>query len=132
MMRLMSQNPQAGVETLIQLTRLGIPVTENSLFQMEAYKNLQHQMTQGLLEIADALPETLSQLASSGKAEEGIVLCREFLALLTGENGGEDVSAPGEVVPEKVLPDMDTQSVREGVAGAPETIFEKTLSLIHI
>ena len=126
MMRLMSQNPQAGVETLIQLTRLGIPVTENSLFQMEAYKNLQHQMTQGLLEIVDALPETLSQLASSGKAEEGIVLCREFLALLTGENGGEDVSAPGEVVPEKVLPDMDTQSVREGVAGAPETIFEKT------
>ena len=38
MMRTVNLNPQADVETLVQLTRLGIPVTENNIFQMKHIK----------------------------------------------------------------------------------------------
>ncbi|MBD5500478.1 MAG: flagellar hook-length control protein FliK [Lachnospiraceae bacterium] len=82
MMRAVNLNPDANVETVVQLSRLGIPVTENNIFQMEAYKNYQHQMTEGLLEIADALTDTLAEMTSAGDIQGGIDLYREVLLML--------------------------------------------------
>lgn len=83
MMRAANLNPEANVETIVQLSRLGIPVTENNIFQMEAYKNYQHQMTESLFEIADALTDTLMEMSSAGDIQGGIDLYREVLLLLT-------------------------------------------------
>lgn len=82
MMRAVNLNPGANVETIVQLTRLGIPVTENNIFQMEAYKNYQHQMTEGLLEIADALSDTLAEMTQAGDIQGGADLYREVLMML--------------------------------------------------
>lgn len=88
MMRTVNLNPQADVETLVQLTRLGIPVTENNIFQMEAYKNYEHQMTEGLLAIADALADSISEMTASGDVQGGIELYKEMISLLTQQEDG--------------------------------------------
>lgn len=122
MMRLMGQNPQAGLETLVQLNRLGLPVTENNIFQMEAYKSLEHQMTEGLRDIADALGETFTQMVSSGNAEEGVALYREIFTFLAGEADME--SAPGGTGGAQGVP------AQEGTALKPDIseLFSEILS----
>lgn len=89
MMRMVNLNPNASVETLVQLQRLGIPVTENNIFQMEAYKNYEHQITEGLLEIADALTDTMAEMTAAGDVQGSIQLYREVISLLTEQMGGE-------------------------------------------
>lgn len=118
MMRIVNLNPGANVETMVQLSRLGIPVTENNIFQMEAYKNYEHQMTEGLLEIADALTETLSEMTASGDIQGGIQLYREVISLLTEQSQTEQ-SQTGQLqaeqpVKEQILPD---QAVKTDDAG---------------
>ena len=94
MMRSVNLNPGANMDTLVQLERLQIPITEDSIFQMEAYKNYEHQMTESLLSIADALTETVQGMAAEGNMAEGITLYKEIFALLTEQakelTGGAD------------------------------------------
>lgn len=96
MMRLAAMFPRADMETLVQLTRLGIPVTEDNLFQMEAYKNYEHQMSQGLMNIADAMPKTLHGMILQGDMDGGIALFKEVLSLLTGQDAEGTVSLSGQ------------------------------------
>ena len=93
MLRVVSANPEANVETVVQLSRLEIPVTENTLFQMEAYKNLEHQITDGIFEIADALQNTAAVMINDGDAEGAVSLYREILSLLSE---GESVQPQAE------------------------------------
>lgn len=86
MMRAVYLNPDADVETLVQLTKLNLPITEDNIFQLEAYKGYRHQLTEGLLTIADSLSETLSEMTTQGSLEEGIALYREVLSLWEGED----------------------------------------------
>lgn len=88
MMRIVNLNPGKEMETMVQLTRLQIPVTEDSIFQMDAYKNYQHQMSDALITIADTLPETLQQMVSEGNSQGGITLYKEIITMLSGENDG--------------------------------------------
>lgn len=90
MIRMINLNPQAELETLVQLTRLQIPITEESIFQFQAYKNYEHQLSEGLLQIADSLTETVQGFMGEGNTEAGLALYKEIFTLLTGgenENG---------------------------------------------
>jgi len=135
MMRIVNLNPGANVETMVQLSRLGIPVTENNIFQMEAYKNYEHQMTEGLLEIADALTETLSEMTASGDIQGGIQLYREVISLLTEQSQTEQ-SQTGQLqaeqpVKEQILPD---QAVKTDDAGKvlQDMQLSNTDTLMHM
>ena len=112
MLRVVSANPEANVETMVQLSRLEIPVTENTLFQMEAYKNLEHQITDGIFEIADALQNTAAVMINDGDAEGAVSLYREILSLLS-EGESVQPQAEGEAQISVGLPSEETLPLKE-------------------
>lgn len=112
MLRVVSANPEANVETVVQLSRLEIPVTENTLFQMEAYKNLEHQITDGIFEIADALQNTAAVMINDGDAEGAVSLYREILSLLS-EGESVQPQAEGEAQISVGLPSEEALLLRE-------------------
>lgn len=112
MLRVVSANPEANVETVVQLSRLEIPVTENTLFQMEAYKNLEHQITDGIFEIADALQNTAAVMINDGDAEGAVSLYREILSLLS-EGESVQPQAEGEVQISVGLPSEEALPLKE-------------------
>ena len=114
MLRVVSANPEANVETVVQLSRLEIPVTENTLFQMEAYKNLEHQITDGIFEIADALQNTAAVMINDGDAEGAVSLYREILSLLS-EGESVQPQAEGEAQISVGLPLEETLPLKEAV-----------------
>lgn len=112
MLRVVSANPEANVETVVQLSRLEIPVTENTLFQMEAYKNLEHQITDGIFEIADALQNTAAVMINDGDAEGAVSLYREILSLLS-EGESVQPQAEGEAQISAALPSEEALPLKE-------------------
>lgn len=72
MNRLINSNPQADIQTLVQMQRLSLPVTPENIFQFEAYKNYQHQLSGSLMEIADAFTQTFQEITGSGNMAEGL------------------------------------------------------------
>lgn len=91
MIRLVNLNPQAELETLVQLSRLHIPVTEDTVFQFQAYKNYEHQISESLLQIADSLTDTVQGMLSEGMTEDGFALYKDVLSLLSGKTAEDSV-----------------------------------------
>lgn len=78
MNRLVNANPQANIQTLVQMQRLSLPVTPENIFQFEAYKNYQHQLSGSLMEIADAFTQTFQEITGNGDMSQGISAGLEF------------------------------------------------------
>lgn len=76
--REMIHRPAGQISDLVDLHRLGLPVTEDNLNQIGSYKNLTHQLMSGLEETSANLFETLAQL----REEEPFVATELFQAVL--------------------------------------------------
>lgn len=84
MNRIVNANPEANIQTLVQMNRLQIPVTAENIFQFEAYKNYEHQISNSLTDIADAFSQTFRQITGSGNHTEGLRFYGQVMDILTG------------------------------------------------
>lgn len=93
MNRLINANPQVSMETLVQMQRMNLPITKDTIFQFEAYKNYQHQLSESLSDIADAFTQSFQEMTGSGELSQGINFYKNVLGILTegaGEAAGEE------------------------------------------
>lgn len=81
------------ISDLIDLHKLGLPVTEENLVQMESYKNLTHQLSSGLADATQALLDALGQM-QEGDSQGAAALYLELTALL----GEEGAAGTGEAI----------------------------------
>lgn len=81
--------PEAELYDVVDLHRLKLPVTEDNLKQVAAYKNLTHQLTEGMGEVVSSLSDTIQNMVSQGNVREAAGLYLELLNLVTGEAGAE-------------------------------------------
>lgn len=136
--RLTLQNPAASMDDLIKLTKLQLPVNDNSIIQLQNYQNMEHRLLDGIREASDEilrLYDTLTgkadvqgnqttsanavsdaaQGAVPGQAaalENGGKFMEQVLVLLAGEEGsGEIQTAPNGNNPATIL-----QEGQEGLA----------------
>ena len=92
--------PQAEVSDVVNLHRLGLPVNETNVNQMISYRNLTHQILDGMESILETLPETLENLAQGGDLSGLAEMYRELFAL--AREGAEEGMQP---LPEGALPE---------------------------
>lgn len=71
--------PQASVENLVQMERLGIPVTEENIAQFEAYKNYEHKLSDGIKQMLGELPQALSDAFLQGGGKGGLSFIYQLL-----------------------------------------------------
>lgn len=90
MYREMISLPSGQISDLVDLHRLGLPVTEENLTQMSSYKNLTHQLTSGLTDTAGALMETIAGMQEDGNSQEAAKLYLELASLLEEAEPGVD------------------------------------------
>lgn len=90
MNRLINSNPQADIQTLVQMQRLSLPVTPENIFQFEAYKNYQHQLSDSLMEIADAFTQTFQEITGNGNMAEGLEFYKNVVSTFLEETPGTD------------------------------------------
>lgn len=93
--RLMAEFPQQSPAVLVQMTRLGLPVTELTLEQFDAYRNAQHQLLGSAETIMDELPQVFAQLLAEGRTAQAFRFYETVLELFT-EGGAESAAAAGD------------------------------------
>lgn len=91
--REISGYPQAQISDIINLHRLQMPVNEANINQMTSYRNLTHQLTQGMDAILEALPEAFDSMMAEGDTAGAVKLYQEVLQLVQ-ETG--DMAVSGE------------------------------------
>lgn len=83
--RLMMEFPTQNPATLIQMTRLGLPVTEMNIEQFEQYQNANHQILGSAETIMSELPNVFQELMGEGKVDQAYAFYENVLDIFTGE-----------------------------------------------
>lgn len=81
--------PRAQISDVVDLHRLQIPVNEANLNQMTSYRNLTHQLLQGMEAVENALPEVFGALREAGDAAGAVRLYQELFMLVQEGDGPE-------------------------------------------
>ncbi|MCM1175108.1 MAG: flagellar hook-length control protein FliK [Blautia sp.] len=76
--------PDADPSSIIQMIRLGLPVSESNIEQFEAYKNYEHQILQSAEQIMEEIPQTFQELLAEGKDAEAVSFYEQILKAFTG------------------------------------------------
>ena len=77
--------PTADVTNLVQMHRMGIPMTEQNVEQFSAYKNYEHQVLDAANHIGELVGDTLGEMVSANPSE-AVAFFDTILELLTEKN----------------------------------------------
>lgn len=127
--------PDADPKSIVQMIRLGLPITEINLEQFSLYKNYEHQMVQSAEQIMEEIPQTYLELLSEGRDAEGIAFFEQIIKAFTDEVSQDTVKVTNNMEnaalltePEDVL--LETLSKEgtsaEETAKMPETMLGQT------
>lgn len=90
MSRLLLDFPGKDPATLIQMTRLELPITEANIEQFEQYLNANHQILGSAETIADELPRAFMELLSEGQGEKALALYEAVIDIFTEDEAEGD------------------------------------------
>ena len=89
MSRTLLEFPGQNPASLIQMTRLGLPVTLESIEQFEQYQNANHQILGSAETIMEELPQVFQALVSEGQGDKALAFYSAVIDILM-ENGAQD------------------------------------------
>lgn len=104
--------PQAEVSDVVNLHKLGLPVNEVNVSQMISYRNLTHQLLDGMESVLGSLPDALESMAQEGNLQGLTGLYQELFDLIR-EGAAEGVALPSE----EALPETAELSQEQAVPG---------------
>ena len=142
--RLMMDFPTQNPATLIQMTRLGLAITEINIEQFEQYQNANHQLLGSAETIMDELPQVFLELMSEGKTDMALAFYQTVLDIFTNMeteeadgtvlNKGEVQvqTADGTVIVENAKSDAEVGQVvqNETAAEAKGTADETVINMV--
>lgn len=119
--RLLMDFPKQDPAALVQMTRLGMPITELNIQQFEQYQNVKHQLLGSAETIMDELPKVFQELMNEGRTEQAYTFYENVLDILAGEEEGVVVQKGGEQA-QQVQEGQDVQNAQNAVdTGKDET-----------
>lgn len=140
--RLLMDFPMQNPATLIQMTHLGLPITEQSIEQFMQYQNANHQLLGSAETIMNELPQVFMELMSEGKVDQAFAFLENVLDIFadTEADDGEVLvkgevqsqTADGTVIVENAKSDVQTDeasakaetAAAEAKGSANETVMD--------
>ena len=131
--RLLMDFPTQNPATLIQMARLGLPITEVNIEQFELYQNANHQLLGSAETIMNDLPQIFAELMSEGKVDQAFAFYENVLDIFTAqteEPEGEAIqkgevktqTPDGTVIVEGAKSDVQATQAENAAAQAQNTI----------
>lgn len=111
--------PQAEISDVVNLHKLGLPVDETNINQMIAYRNLTHQLTEGMNTVLGAMPEAMEGMVTEENFQGLAGLYQELFDLVQ-EGAGEGVMLPQETASQETASQGMADLASAGQAEMPE------------
>ena len=120
MSRTMAAYPEEPVMNLVQMTRIGMPITTENLEQFAQYKNLEHKLVEGMETVLNELSATYTEIADRFGADRAGAFYQALLDTFLPEAGIPEETIPQEgLVENGELP--GTRVTEDGAIIQPET-----------
>ena len=123
MSRTMAAYPEEPVMNLVQMTRIGMPITTENLEQFAQYKNLEHKLVEGMETVLNELSATYTEIADRFGADRAGAFYQALLDTFLPEAGAEGI--PEEAIPQEGLAENGelpgTRVTEDGAIIQPET-----------
>lgn len=71
--------PQNNAESIVQIKQLNIPITEDSLLQLENYKNNNYQLLNSVIDVTNEILPLFHDLLQEGNEKDAVFLARNFI-----------------------------------------------------
>ena len=108
---------------LVQMTRIGMPITTENLEQFAQYKNLEHKLVEGMETVLNELSATYTEIADRFGADRAGAFYQALLDTFLPEAGAEGI--PEEAIPQEGLAENGelpgTRVTEDGAIIQPET-----------
>lgn len=126
MVRLSGSHPNVAPATLVEMTKFGLPVTEENAAAFENYKTDQNAMMKEL----NTLFETLPEMSGSEKmsVSDAIAFHKEITALLADTETAGSVTVKGQEASQTPQVDLVAGEAKTGATGAAQTAETATES----
>ncbi|MCH4192220.1 MAG: flagellar hook-length control protein FliK [Butyrivibrio sp.] len=98
MSRNIMEYPSADVSSLVQMTKMNIPINDVNVQQFQNYQNYQHQVVSSVNMIMNELPEAFAQMIQDGNQIGARNLYGELLNLFSGGSTSAGTIASPETV----------------------------------
>ena len=122
MSRTMAAYPEEPVMNLVQMTRIGMPITTENLEQFAQYKNLEHKLVEGMETVLNELSATYTEIADRFGADRAGAFYQALLDTFLPEAGAAGI--PEEAIPQEGLVENgelpDTRVTEDGTVVQPE------------
>ncbi len=133
MFRSVSAHPNASPESIVQMTKLNMPLTETNVIQFDNYRNFEHQITSDLQNVSDGIAELFKEALSGSESITGDA-SQTFGNLSAGDVVNEvlnliDTDSLETIMPEKAVVPEETVLVTD-VAGEP-TVESAVTGLVN-
>ena len=134
--RLMMEFPTQNPATLVQMTRLGLPITETNIEQFELYQNVNHQLLGSAETIMNELPQIFHELMGEGKIDQAYAFLENVLDIFADAEGEaqqegqiQAQTPDGTVVVENAKPDeQNAQTAQaDGMAAEARGMADKAV-----
>lgn len=102
--------PNANPTSIIQMIRLGMPISEFNIEQFEAYKNSEHQILKSAQEILDELPRTFLELIAEGRREDAVSFYEQIIKAFIGENAAQEIDGTVSLMPQETATEQKAVS----------------------
>lgn len=113
--------PDANPSSIIQMIRLGMPISEINIEQFEQYKNYEHQILQSAEQIMEELPQTYMELISEGKDSDAVLFYEQIIKALIGGDEAGDMGESAVVLNEGAAADGAEALAKDVLQASPET-----------
>lgn len=122
MSRTMAAYPEEPVMNLVQMTRIGMPITTENLEQFAQYKNLEHKLVEGMETVLNELSATYTEIADRFGADRAGAFYQALLDTFLPEAGAAGI--PEEAIPQEGLVENGelpgTRVTEDGTVVQPE------------
>ncbi len=124
MFREVNSFPDSNVSDVVDLHRLGMPVNEENLAQVSSYKNLTHQLVDGMHTIQGSLSDTMGNMVAEGNIEGAARMFQDLLDLIQNgmAEGNPKIDSQSQNAQQAVLSEDG-----EGVLGQGQESAQKTV-----
>jgi hypothetical protein len=115
MVKYSAQFPDKDLNTIANLLRLEIPVTEENIVQFDAYRNMEHTISGNFSALSEQISETLSSILDNPNENQAVA--GQTLELVnnlytTDANGGNTAEIPSQMASE-VLDENEFNALKE-------------------
>ena len=134
MQRIISANSNADPATLVALNKLGLPITEANIEQLDNYRSFEHQIINDARGLSEGLSDMLGSSGNILNSEE-LMLANDILTMINDVseewnaslNNGS-VSGNASQAVNVVTPEIITPGVPDSIPSVVERVWEITLN----